>query len=170
MNLNEDKINFCVNYLFANGIDAEKYAQLVSELSSKNLDEFEIVRKQDHVFFTRIAIGLREMWPSGNKDDKWPWRESVPVLTDRLKFIWEKMEIDDKYTVEDCLQAGRRYLAQYEHSSTKYMQLLKYFIFKQKDMGVTEKGVIKKSYESTLVKMLQEKDEEEQIPFDEFIV
>jgi hypothetical protein len=168
MNLNEDKVRFCVRFLIGNGVTPDVYKTLCTT-GVEPQHSYAIVMLDDD-FFTKAAQGLWDMWPQGKKDDKYPWKESVPVLKERLEFIWSKLKVTGDYSVDDILQAGRRYLAQYEHSSTKYMQLLKYFIFKQKDVGVTEKGIIKKSYESMLVKMLQEKDKEEQIPFDEFIV
>ena len=170
MNQNEEKIEFCVRYLLNNGVDAERFTQISSTLSEVPRFTFTLTKDQDHSFFTKVAMGLRELWPPGNKEGKWPWRESISVLTDRLKFIWDKYGLEDEYTVDDCLEAGRKYLAQYQNANTKYMQILKYFIFKQKDVGVTENGMIKKTYESTLIKLLQDKQKEEQLPFEEFIV
>lgn len=170
MNRNEEKIKFCVRYLLNNGVDAERFTQISSTLSKFPEYTFTLTMDQDRAFFTKVATGLRELWPPGNKEGKWPWRESVSVLADRLKFIWDKYGLEDEYTVDDCLEAGRKYLSRYEKADTKYMQILKYFIFKQKDVGVTENGMIKKTYESTLVKLLQDKQKEEQLPFEDFIV
>lgn len=170
MNTNEDKIRFCVRYLLANGVDCSRFSEIAAALPPKPEGSYTLLKQQGQSFFTDVATGLRNLWPPGNKDGKWPWRESVPVLVDRLKFIWEKNELEDKYTVDDCLEAGRKYIAQFENSSVKYMQVLKYFIFKQKDTGTDEKGFIKKTYESTLVKMLQDNKNEKQESFDDFII
>ena len=171
MNRNEDRIKFCARFLAGNGVDPERYKVLYDEGAAPELSYVLIVQPDD-AFFAKIAEGLREMWPPGNKNGNWSWRESVPVLVERLKFIWERERLEDRYSVEDCLQAGRRYLAAYENTSTKYMQILKYFIFKKKDVGVKENGVIKKTYESTLIKMLQDKEWEDMDnqSFDELVI
>lgn len=160
MTVNEDKIAFCVRYLSNIGVDAGRFDTLLNSVKQKPVVEYALIR-QDNTFFSQVAAGLRDLWPPGKKDGKFDWRESVSVLTDRLKFIWMEQEVDEDYTVEDCLQAGRQYLSRFEHESTKYMQLLKYFIFKQKDTGVNKNGIIKKTYESTLLNMLRDKQKEE---------
>lgn len=170
MNNNEDKIRFCVRYLLANGVDSSRFSEIAASLPVKPEGSYLLLKQKDDSFFTEIATGLRSLWPAGNKDGKWPWRESVSTLVERLKFMWEKFALDDKYSVEDCLEAGRKYIAKYEHSSTKYMQVLKYFIFKQKDAGTDDKGFIKKTYTSTLVNLLQDKPEAVQQSFEDFIV
>lgn len=104
-------------------------------------------------FYDELAEKLRSLWPAGDKDGKWPWRESVPVLSKRLRFIWTERGLRDKYSIEQCLTAARRYLAQFE-GSTKYMQVLKYFIFKQikyKNSSGEETCI----YKSTLIDMLE---------------
>ena len=168
MNYTEDRIKFCARYLAGNGISPEEYERIFYSGESPQ-HSYAIVMLDDD-FFVKAAQGLWDMWPQGKKDDKYPWKESVPVLKERLVFIWSKLKITDDYSVEDILQAGRRYLAQFENSSVKYMQLLKYFIFKQKTVGVSENGVIKKTYESTLINMLQNKKTEEPELFDDFMI
>lgn len=86
-------------------------------------------------FFDQLATTLREMWPPGEKAGKWPWRDSVPNLSKRLKTLWELRSLKD-YTIDDCVMAARRYLAQFENNA-KYMQTLKYFILKQE--AITDK-------------------------------
>lgn len=103
-------------------------------------------------FLEAVAKGLRNLWPSGEKDGKWPWRDSVANIRKRLEFVWQQYELGDGYTVDDCLRAGRRYLAQFE-SSTKYMMLLKYFVFKQEKM-VASDGRISYTYKSAFADFL----------------
>lgn len=160
MTANEDKKIFCVRYLADCGIDAIQYETLLNSIKQKPVVEYALIR-QDDSFFMQVAIGLRELWPPGNKEGKWAWRESVPALVDRLKFIWRQHEVSEEYTVDDCLEAGRKYLSRFEHESTKYMQILKYFIFKQKDAGTDNKGFIRKTYESTLLNLLRDKEKED---------
>ena len=102
--------------------------------------------------FSALAEALRKLWPSGEKDGKYPWRDTVPNLKERLRLIWDYNDLGDKYTVDDCLQAARRYLAQFQED-TKYMQTLKYFIFKQ-NKSVGRDGRITYTYKSALVDML----------------
>ncbi len=109
---------------------------------------------KDNDFFVSVATGLRELWPPGEKDGKYPWRDSIPNLVKRLEFIWKERDISRSYTVEDCLTAGKRYLTQFEHN-TKYMQVLKYFIFKQKTSSVSQNGKVTYTYKSTLCDMLE---------------
>lgn len=39
-------------------------------------------------FFEELAERLREMWPPGEKDGKYPWRDSVGNLARRLELLW----------------------------------------------------------------------------------
>ena len=103
-------------------------------------------------FFQEVASGLYKLWPSGEKDEKWSWRISIPNTVERLQFLWKEMGFDDKYSVDDCLAAARRYLAKF-YESTKYMQVLKYFIFKQTKL-VAKDGKVTYTTKSTLADML----------------
>ena len=160
--LNEDKINFCIRYLSSNGIDASTFESIKDSLSSRPIVEFALVR-QDSSFFEEVAKGLRELWPAGNKEGKWAWRSPVSELTERLKFIWREQDVTQDYSVDDCLSAARQYLSRFEHNSTKYMLLCKYFIFKQKSVGVDKNGVYKVDYVSPLLNILQDKKEQEDL-------
>lgn len=108
-------------------------------------------------FLRAVAKGLRELWPAGEKDGKWPWRDSVSNIEKRLEFIWKERDLGDRFTVEDCLRAGRRYLAQFQ-DSTKYMQILKYFVFKQeKHVSLTD-GRITYTYSSKFADYLEDSE------------
>ncbi len=161
MALNEDKINFCVRYLAANDVDAGAFESIKDSLNSRPMVEFALVRMDDS-FFTQVATGLRDMWPAGNKDEKWAWRSPIPELVKRLKFIWADHNVQEDFSVEDCLEAGRKYLARFE-DNTKFMCLLKYFIFKQKTSGIAKNGVYRMAYESPLLNILQDKKTEESL-------
>lgn len=126
-------------------------------------------RNEDSVntdFFTDVATGLWHLWPSGEKDGKYAWKESVPNLVKRLKFIWHEQELGNNYSVEDCLRAGRRYISQFQND-TKYMQVLKYFIFKQTKLVSKIDGKITYSYKSTLADFLEDKTAQEEFSFTE---
>ena len=113
----------------------------------------------DGDFFEKVAKGLKELWPSGEKSSKYPWQESVPNLVKRLQFIWKERGLKDLYTVDDCMQAGRRYLSQFERDVT-YMQTLKYFVFKQ-EKSVASNGRITYTYKSSLADLLDGQRKEE---------
>ena len=103
-------------------------------------------------FFQELANKLRGLWPSGEKDGKYPWRDSVDNLTTRLKNLWMLRELKD-YTLDECLAAARRYLEQFRDNA-KYMQTLKYFILKQHSI-VQKDGSIKYINESKFADLLE---------------
>jgi len=148
------EVKFCVRYLLEHGINAANFGKVV--LSLKSTDKrFTLAEVKDthKDFFTRLAAELRELWPSGNKDGKWPWRESVPNLARRLEVLWsERMEGKD-YTVEQCVLAARKYLARFDEDRT-YMKLLKYFIMKQEPI-VKENGRLTYINKSDLADILE---------------
>ena len=115
------------------------------------IDDMHTPEEKD--FFEKVAVGLRNLWPTGEKDGKYPWRDSVTNLTKRLKFIWKERDIEDKYSVDDCLVAGRKYLSQFE-TDAKYMQVLKYFIFKTVKIPASD-GKITYVYKSTFADILE---------------
>ena len=105
-------------------------------------------------FMEELATKLRDLWPAGEKDGKYPWRDSVSNLVKRLEFLWKERNLKDKYTIDDCLIAARRYLAQFENN-VKYMQILKYFIFKQNKL-VAKDGKVTYTYKSTFSDLLED--------------
>lgn len=125
------------------------------------LDAIADYTKMPQNYFEQIAEGLRKLWPAGNKKvimrdgsvKEYAWRDSVSNLVKRLEFIWKDRQFRDKYSVDDCMMAARRYLAQYEEN-TKYMQLLKYFVFKQGNL-VNKNGKATHTYESKFADMLE---------------
>ena len=122
---------FCVRYLLEHGINSTNFTKVV--LTLKNTDvKYELVKSTTNVsFFDELAGKLRELWPPGEKDGKWPWRDSVSNLSRRLETLWRDRGLKDK-TIDECLSAARKYLAQFE-DNVKYMQTLKYFIMKKMD-------------------------------------
>lgn len=140
--------------LYPNMASAVAEAYVRGYIDSQNAYKYAVAKDDD--FFTKVATGLHCLWPSGEKDGKYAWKESVPNLVKRLKFIWNEQNLGNSYTVEDCLRAGRRYLAQFQND-TKYMQILKYFIFKQTKLVSKIDGKITYSYKSTLADFLEDK-------------
>lgn len=125
------------------------------------LDAIEEMNRMPSDFFEQVAIGLKKLWPSGNKEifnrdgsvSSYAWQDSVANLVKRLEFVWKEWKFRDKYSVEDCLAAARRYLAQYEDNA-RYMQTLKYFVFRQIKLNHPN-GKVAYNYKSSLADALE---------------
>lgn len=59
-----------------------------------------------------------------------------------------------KFSIDDCLRVCRSYLSEYEHKDTKYMQIVKYFVLKQKEV-VDKDGRIRYISNSRFADMLE---------------
>lgn len=114
--------------------------------------------KQSKDFFKQLAEGLWKMWPTGEKDGKYPWKDSIPNLVERLSNLWRNRGFrNDQFTVDACLEVARRYLSKYENDK-KYMKTLKYFIMKQSKL-IEPSGKIKYVNDSMFADMLEGKAE-----------
>ena len=81
---------------------------------------------------TQLAEKLREIFPAGKKPGyAYTWRDSVSCIADRLKKFFMKY---GEYTDEQVIEATKAYVASFNGNYT-YMQLLKYFIWKNKVTG-----------------------------------
>lgn len=82
--------------------------------------------------FINLANKLRELFPAGKKPGyAYTWRDSTSCIADRLKkFV---MKYGD-YSDEDIINATKRYVDSF-NGNYQYMQLLKYFIWKNKVTG-----------------------------------
>ena len=81
---------------------------------------------------TQLAEKLREIFPSGKKPGyAYTWRDSVSCIADRLKKFFMKY---GEYTDEQVIEATKAYVASF-NGNYQYMQLLKYFIWKNKVTG-----------------------------------
>jgi len=158
-----NECKFCARYLKDNGVSGDNFDEVVALITELDPD-YKLIKIEKPDFFKDLATRLRDLWPAGskivqNKDGsytEYPWRDSVTNLTRRLQLLWQQRELKN-YFLEDCLSAARKYLAQFEQS-TKYMKILKYFIFKQKGI-VKEDGKITYVNESTFADMLEGKSE-----------
>lgn len=80
--------------------------------------------------YETIAIKMRELFPKGKKEGTTQmWRDSAPIIARRLKLLFKKY--DKLFTEKEILDATRRYVESF-NGNYQYMQLLKYFISKQK--------------------------------------
>lgn len=80
----------------------------------------------------KLAEKLREIFPSGKKPGyAYTWRDSVSCIADRLKKFFMKY---GEYSDEQVIEATKAYVDSFNGNYT-YMQLLKYFIWKNKVTG-----------------------------------
>lgn len=79
-----------------------------------------------------LANKMREIFPAGKKPGyAYTWRDSESCIVDRLKKFFLKY---GDYPDEDIIDATKRYVASF-NGNYQYMQLLKYFIWKNKTTG-----------------------------------
>lgn len=155
-----EKDLFCYKYLKQRGLITDDNLLALDEESESFDTEFDLVRIEKHDFFLSLAKPLRELWPTGEKDGKYPWRAPAKEIANRLERLWNIRQLG-KYSVDDCLTVARRYLAQFSEN-TKYMKILKYFILKQKSM-VDKDGRINYINESQFADMLEGKTDQDSV-------
>lgn len=77
-----------------------------------------------------LADKMREVYPKGLKPGtNYQWRDSTAIIADRLMKLVAKYNIE--FTDEEAVAATKRYIASF-NGNYRYMQILKYFISKQK--------------------------------------
>jgi len=152
-----DETIFCAKYLQERGFLKKECLDEICAL----IDDLDVDFKFMKVklgFYIELAKQLRLLWPAGEKDGKWPWRDSVSNLSRRLETLWMIRNLGE-ISIDTCLMVARKYLAQYE-GNTKYMQTLKYFILKQSKI-VQDDGAIRYTQQSQFADMLESVSEEE---------
>lgn len=78
-----------------------------------------------------LAKTLRELYPAGLKDDKWPWRSTNVMIKDRLdKF----RSVYPDYSDEDIISATKKYLEKM-HDDDRGRSILYNFIIKTTPEG-----------------------------------
>ena len=88
-------------------------------VSSDNLERYRV-----------LADKMREVYPKGLKPGtNYQWRDSTAIIADRLMKLVAKYNIE--FTDEEAVDATKRYIASF-NGNYRYMQILKYFISKQK--------------------------------------
>ena len=98
-----------------------------------------------------LAIKLREIYPKGKKEGTtFYWAESPILIVKRLRTFFQRY---GNFNDEDIIDSTQQYVNSF-NGQYKLMQLLKYFIFKDKrNAGVVE-------YESQLLNYLGNRHEE----------
>ena len=85
--------------------------------------------------YRALADKMRELYPKGLKPGtNYQWRDSTAIIADRLMKLVAKYNIE--FTDEEAVDATRRYIASF-NGNYRYMQILKYFISKQKPVEGT---------------------------------
>ena len=80
--------------------------------------------------YKALADKMREIYPKGLKTGtNYQWRDSTAIIADRLIKLVAKYSIE--FTDEEAIDATKRYITSF-NGNYKYMQILKYFISKQK--------------------------------------
>ena len=80
--------------------------------------------------YRTLADKMREVYPKGLKPGtNYQWRDSTAIIADRLMKLVAKYNIE--FTDEEAVAATKRYIASF-NGNYRYMQILKYFISKQK--------------------------------------
>ena len=80
--------------------------------------------------YRALADKMREVYPKGLKPGtNYQWRDSTAIIADRLMKLVAKYNIE--FTDEEAVEATKRYIASF-NGNYRYMQILKYFISKQK--------------------------------------
>ena len=150
-----DECKFCARYLRDNGVESSNFDELVALITDLDPD-YKLIKIEKEDFFKTLATKMRDLWPAGEKDNKYPWRDSITNLARRLQLLWQIRELKN-YSLDDCLSAARKYLAQFQ-DNTKYMKTLKYFILKQKSI-VSQDGKINYVQESQFADILEGKSD-----------
>ena len=163
------EVKWAIWTLKSNGIRAGEYMDMMP--FAVNMEEqYEATIKETskgtQLRYDRLAEKLRELWPVGDKviknkdkESRIAWRDSITNISIRLKRLNDGRKIGDN-SDEDILRCARAYLARFEDDRT-YMQVLKYFIMKEKTVAG------KTVYTSTLADMLDTQTDAVKLQFDE---
>lgn len=92
--------------------------------------------------YLRLADKLREIYPKGRKEGTaYMWRDSRAVIAKRLKSLAEGLAKENgiSFTDEQAINATRKYVESF-NGDYKFMQLLKYFIWKSSDENIRDKN------------------------------
>ena len=142
---------FCIKYLKERNLLSDDDIKGMLDLLKEVDVNYKFVKVQPD-FYHDLATELRKLWPAGEKDGKYPWRDSVNNLAARLEALWQIRQLGE-YPIPVCLTVARRYLSNFENNA-KYMKVLKYFILKQNKV-VEANGHVKYMSESTFADMLE---------------
>ena len=120
---------FCAKYLQSHGLSGSDDMAALLVLAQDFHKSYTLTEVVDD-YWHKLAAALRPLWPAGSKDGKYEWRGSIESLASRLETLWRVRNLKD-YSIDTCVEVARQYLSRYR-TDAKYMQVLQYFILKQK--------------------------------------
>lgn len=117
------------------------------------------VKPKDVDRYTALADKLKQIYPDGKKlGTTFFWKDSTTVIAERLKKFFLKY---GEHTDEEIIDATKRYVKSF-NGDYRYMQLLKYFIWKNKTSGgelIEGRLVGEVERQSQLAAYIENKDE-----------
>ena len=99
--------------------------------------------------YTQLANSIRECFPKGSKDGKYPWRGTIKIIVDKLKKLDKGHGMGD-YTNDQILAVCKEYVDQFNHMTMdRGMQIAPYFI--EKDGNSTLMAWLEKEDEVVII-------------------
>ena len=81
--------------------------------------------------YIELASKIRQIFPTGNKDGKYPWRGTLKSIVDKIKKLDKSYGLS-KYSDEDILSACSSYVSKFGFKDMdRGMQIAPYFIEKE---------------------------------------
>jgi len=81
--------------------------------------------------YTLLATSIRECFPKGSKDDKYPWRGTIKILVDKLRKLDKGHGMAD-FTNEQIIAVCKEYVDKFNPMTMdRGMQIAPYFIEKE---------------------------------------
>lgn len=100
----------------------------INSLNSIILDSDKNIPEKDKI--TKLGEALMNIYPKGKKEGTiYYWRDSITNIVKRLQIFFKRY--GNSYTDEQIINATKKYVESF-NGDYRYMQLLKYFIFKDK--------------------------------------
>lgn len=129
-NINEEDIDYSPHKLNYLSLKDKKYISIEGSnirLLKKAIKLFETTVRD----YITLAEEIRKLFPSGKKDNRYPWRGSLRTLSDRLSKLDKYFGLD-KYTDEAIIEATKDYISNFELDKTG-MRICPYFLLKDQN-------------------------------------
>lgn len=96
------------------------------------IDSDKVPTKDDETKLVELANTLRGLYPNGKKPGtNYYWRDNIPTIVKKLKVFFKRYGYVNH---QDVISATEKYIKSF-NGNYQYMQLLKYFIWKDKIDG-----------------------------------
>jgi len=123
-------------YTQENGFEGIQPSQEGLDIINRIILSSQKAKKKKNLYeeYTEIAKAMQEVYPKGYKQTKmgkYPWRDSIGILTRKLGKLKELFPYIS-FTLEEAVDATKRYVASFGNDTT-YMATLKYFILSEKE-------------------------------------